>query len=333
MPNHRASKVGLVYWDTGFGIGRDVAIVEEVVRKLGCETRHIRTKIRSDVRERRAKFAVQAWRLLFPLPLQIHFEQIHREQFRLARRNIIFPNPEFTDPKALSRTPNLSAICCKTRHGFELLSGHHPGCVFTGFTSVDRSLESVPKDFRRFLHVAGKSDFKGTDEVLEAWRRHPEWPELTVVWSPVCTYGGPRRALEAPPNVNVISRFLEEQELLDLQNRCGIHLCPSQAEGFGHYINEALSAGAVVVTTDAPPMNEFVTAANGFTVTAEPEKDQFMSTLFTVRVDALESVIGRILETPTDTLGEMGRRSRRVFEEGREEFRDRFASLVSRLLE
>lgn len=37
-----------------------------------------------------------------------------------------------------------------------------------------------------------------------------------------------------------------------------VHVCPSSREGFGHYINEARSVGALVVTIAAGPMNELV---------------------------------------------------------------------------
>ena len=223
-------------------------------------------------------------------------------------------------------------ISCKTRHAFDLLSRYDSRCVLNGFTSMDRRAQTVEKDFRRFLHVAGKSEFKGTEQVVEAWRRHPEWPELTIVWSPLCTFGRPRSPLEAPSNVRVVTQFLDDDELLTLQNRCGVHLCPSETEGFGHYINEALSTGAVVVTTDAPPMSEFVTRDHGFVVAALPEGTQFMSTLYKVRIDALETTVERILRTPIESLQAMSHRARTVFETGREHFRTRFGEMVDRLM-
>lgn len=332
MPNNSHRPIGLVYWDTGFGIARDVAIVENLVRRLGYSTRHVRTRIRSDVRERRLKFLSQVWRVLFSFQLQIHLEQIHREQFRFSRKNVFIPNPEFTDPRVLPATPNLSVISCKTRHAFNLLKPHDGRSEYIGFTSADRFVPGIRKDFGRFLHLAGKSDYKGTDQVIEAWRRHPEWPELAVVWSPVCTYGGPRRSLDAPANVKVISRYLSEEELLTLQNECGVHICPSQTEGFGHYMNEALSTGAIVVTTDAPPMNEFVSREWGFTVAAIPEGNQFMSTLYKVRTDALEVAIGTILGASLDSLETMSKKARNAFQMGRSSFEERFCGMIGRLL-
>ena len=332
MQRKSRGPIGLVYWDTGFGIARDVTIVEDLVRHLGYTTRHVRTRIRSDVKERRLKFARQVWRLILPFQLQIHFEQIHREQFRFAPRNVVLPNPEFTDPRVFAATPNLTAIACKTRHAFDLLERHHERCEFTGFTSVDCRMPGVGKDFRRFLHLAGKSDLKGTDQVVEAWSRHPEWPELTIVWSPVCTYGGPRRSLNVPKNVKVIARYLSERELLTLQNESGVHICPSQTEGFGHYLNEALSTGAIVVTTDAPPMNEFVSSDWGFRVAANPAGTQFMNTLYAVQTDALEAAVETILGTSLDTLQGMSRQARDAYESGKSGFEGKFSCMISRIL-
>jgi hypothetical protein len=44
------------------------------------------------------------------------------------------------------------------------------------------------------------------------------------------------------------------------QSEHPIHICASEREGFGHYLNEARAAGALIITTDHPPMNELVTS-------------------------------------------------------------------------
>jgi hypothetical protein len=44
------------------------------------------------------------------------------------------------------------------------------------------------------------------------------------------------------------------------QSEHPIHICASEREGFGHYLNEARAASALVISTDHPPMNELVTS-------------------------------------------------------------------------
>lgn len=57
---------------------------------------------------------------------------------------------------------------------------------------------------------------------------------------------------------------LDKQRLLSfyytrqMQASSGVQICVSEREGFGHYMNEARAAGALVVSTDHPPMNELV---------------------------------------------------------------------------
>jgi len=58
------------------------------------------------------------------------------------------------------------------------------------------------------------------------------------------------------PRVTV-RRQVSESELITLANQHLFHLCPSQYEGFGHSLHEAMSVGAVVITRTGPPMDEF----------------------------------------------------------------------------
>jgi glycosyltransferase involved in cell wall biosynthesis len=53
-------------------------------------------------------------------------------------------------------------------------------------------------------------------------------------------------------------QLLAPAQLRQLQTDTPVHICPSQSEGWGHTINEARAVGALVLTTDYPPMNEFV---------------------------------------------------------------------------
>src|SRR5690606_13808773 len=134
-----------------------------------------------------------------------------------------------------------------------------------------------------FFHLAGKSPSKGTEALVAMWARHPEWPQLTIVQHP-------RRAKPiGVPNIRHVVRYVESSELTALQNRHGIHLCPSRVEGFGHYINEASGCAAVVLTTDAPPMNELVGEGRGVLVAYEHSKPHLEGTRYYVDPADLET--------------------------------------------
>ena len=59
-------------------------------------------------------------------------------------------------------------------------------------------------------------------------------------------------------NITLFNK-LPYDEYTQILNKAGIVLCCSLAEGFGHYINESKYYGNLILTTDAPPMNELIT--------------------------------------------------------------------------
>jgi glycosyltransferase involved in cell wall biosynthesis len=174
-------------------------------------------------------------------------------------RHFLIPNQERFPTRHLGRLKRIDQILCKSRHAEEIFSKHHPVVKYIGFTSEDRGTGDQP-DYSRFFHLAGKSTRKNTSLLLDLWSRHPEWPRLTIVQHP------DNAPAAVPGNVDLVSRYLPDGELRKLQNACGIHLCPSLSEGWGHYIVEAMSCRAVTVVTDAPPMNELVDSSRGIVV-------------------------------------------------------------------
>ena len=212
-------------------------------------------------------------------PQPIFYYEIYPEN--ADPNGYFFVNLDLTDFQQLLSDPySPKNILCKTKQTYDILSRLLPykNVVFTGFTSVDRhipeynSKNNSKNKYRSFIHIAGKSPYKGTLQVVRAWLKHPEWSNLTLI----CR----EEILEAiidsvkgASNIKLIKEFLSENRLVEYMNQNGIHICSSKHEGFGHYINEARSTEAVVLYTNAPPMNEmFTDGVNGIGISSIQDK-------------------------------------------------------------
>jgi len=188
--------------------------------------------------------------------LMISLETVTWHLFDLADEHWLFPNAEwFTPDMAAHVDSHYSRILTKTRESQRIFEKLFPKkTTYVGFRSRDRL---VAKNFKqvRVLHIGGNSaEIRNTQAVIDAWKwRNKNFsplPPLTVVSRQL-------EGQEAPPGVTILG-YQSDEDLRVLQNSHLIHLQPSSTEGFGHTLRESLSAGAFLITTDAPPMNELM---------------------------------------------------------------------------
>ena len=131
---------------------------------------------------------------------------------------------------------------------------------------------------------------KGSQALVDLWLRRPDFPLLTMVQRATL-----QRPTRLPGNLRLIDGYLDDAELGLLQNRHLFHLCPSETEGFGHHLVEGMSVGAIVLATDAPPMNELVTPERGVLAAANRSGTQRLATTWFVDPAALEAAVERML--------------------------------------
>lgn len=252
--------IRIITRENGVGLSRDMCLIADVLSEAGHQMEvfgYRGSQVGNRLRE------VGLWgrcALHGQADVQIFVERVYHRCLPLARRNVLMPNPEWFLPKWQRYLPRFERVLCKTRHAEAIFRALGCKTVLTGFTSKDLFDPAVARE-RVFFHLAGRSTAKGTEVVLAAWRRHPEWPLLTVVQHPKLARPGPQAA-----NISHRVEYLDETELRRLQNSHRFHLCPSEAEGFGHYLMEGLGVGAVVLATNAAPMNELVTPGRGLLV-------------------------------------------------------------------
>ena len=328
------TSINLVAFENGVGNSRDIVLLSRALGELGCEvTLTVPSKHARRRRKLRLVRGVAGARLRFArhrekrgrpaaFDVAVMLEHAWPEQLHLARRNVIVPNPEFFDRHDRALLHSFDRVWAKTRNTLEIFA--RLGCAtdLTGFDGEDRYLADVARE-PAFLHVAGRSRMKGTSRLVALWSRHPEWPTLTVVQSL------PRASpAVAASNIDFQTRFLTDVELRQLQNRHQFHVCTSETEGWGHYIVEAESTGAIVLATDAPPMNELVTPERGILLRAAATGHQHLATTYQVGDAALEQAVEIALGADAAERRRLGAAARAWFWENKRGFPDRVASAL-----
>lgn len=301
----------------GVGIDRDAAILAEVARACDLVP------------------AISHHRAISPMSRLfsdgerddciIFLERVKSRWLRRADRFLLIPNQERFAKRLVRSLGHIDHVLAKTRHAEEIFSRHHESVIRIGFTSIDRRTEGPPPDFTRFFHLVGGSSLKGTDTLVRVWADHPEWPVLTVL-----RHKGP--VPDVPPNVALEREYIDDDELRRMQNAFGVHLCPSLSEGWGHSIVEGMSCGAVVLTTDGPPMNELVQPERGILVPYARVEPRKMGFNYHVDPAGLEAAIERIIAMPHAQKVALGSAARSWFERNDREFRDRLSSVVADIL-
>src|SRR5690606_25551951 len=112
----------------------------------------------------------------------IFLERVHFPSLLLAKQCVLIPNQEWFPLRERYALKSMDAILCKTAHALSIFSRENASSYFIGFESRDRKKNELEQNYSAYLHVAGKSRQKGTETLLRVWQRHPEWPQLTVLY-------------------------------------------------------------------------------------------------------------------------------------------------------
>lgn len=287
----------------GYGLTKDVQVIREALEPIGATV---------DVTPYDRPRSSGYW------DFNIHSEHIGIGSVDQARVNIALPNPDWFEEKWIPQLEHIDIVAAKTRDTERIFSQLHKSVTYTGWTSPDTDAR-VDYSMRSVVHNAGNSRMKGTNQVIAAMRYVPDArATLTANYRP---------GVKVPQNVKATFRRLNDDEFARTR-MAPIHLCPSSYEGFGHYINEARSMGAVVITTNAAPMNELITDRFGILVPHTGNVGRHMlSPQYQVDEQSLAHAIEVSLSVPSETLAALGAEARKAYESDRADFTERFRRL------
>lgn len=290
--------------DNGVGLQRDFEMIAPKLRAMGWEV---------------AGVPFLSPHQIQPADVNLFLEVCVPSLFQYAREQWIVPNPEWCirnwipDLKA-----RFSRVLCKTPDTYRifriLMQGSQVACFHTGWESRDLYDASVPREWK-FLHVTGKSQNKNTVAILRAWQTLQVPYQLTLLSEHYSEAAG----------MNNVTRHhrVSDEQLVQLMNSHQFHLCPSEYEGWGHYLHEALGVGAVVITTNVSPMNEFG-APTELLVPPYHTREQHCASMSTIMPEALFTSITRATHWTPEQVQQASTAARDEFLRQREYFKSQF---------
>jgi hypothetical protein len=338
--------VNIVAWDQGGGISREVDLLSKALALQGWRVAYngrlrrgqpgFVSRVSGRLRRDWFRIATGVGVARRPFAANLFIESVEEHFIPLGRVNVLLPHPEWFRERYLRFLPQMDWVFALTHHAQPIFESRGARVKYLGFSCPERG--SNGKAWSRptsALHIAGASRLKGTEVILDLWSKHPEWPFLHVLRSPVSYDGVPMPWIErvCPSNVSLVTARLTAAEVSNLQDSVPIHICTSESEGFGQIIAEAMSAGAIVITTDAPPMNELVRPDRGILVAVQRSEPLRLGTRYFVEVDDLERKIDQAVAMPPQERARLGMAAKKWFSRTDAEFPSKLGACLRAALE
>ena len=255
-------------------------------------------------------------------------EVINPALFAYAGKNIWIPNQEWTYQTWEPYAKMVDEIWVKTREAENLFLKWTVNVRYIGWTSVDKKYPELgSKDPNKGIVPVGKNVWRNPKPIFQAYSRilaqhpqiFPKLPHLTVVHVPEHVPIG-----EIPSAIaskfTVRGEVIPEEEYTALLHTCGLVVCTSAAEGFGHAVNEALSAGCIPILSPIEPFRELVN--NGLWVSTSKiiPHPQCLGVLEDVDVDSLADAFIDYAKMDNDDRRSVTMDSRECYEDHHEIF-------------
>lgn len=304
------------------GVSQDVSILHGLVAHVlgkDAEVRHIRHQ---------SPQCPQA-------EVNFFIEVINPALFEYAGRNIWIPNQEWTYKTWEPYSRMVDEIWVKTLEAAQVFSQWVPAekIRYVGWTSVDKGYPTLgSKNPNKGIVTVGKNVWRHPKPVLQAYSRilaqKPEvfetLPHLTIVHTPEHVPVGDIPE-ELKSKITLKSALISDEEYTALLQSCGLVVCTSSAEGFGHAVNEALSSGCIPILSSIKPFREMTNVALWASSSQVIPHPQCLGTLEDVDVDSLaDAFIEYTKLTPED--------HRTMTMESRERYEDRHEGFVKLML-
>jgi hypothetical protein len=246
--------------------------------------------------------------------VSIFIEVVNPSLFSYSARNIWIPNLEWTRRTWEPYVTMFDEIWVKTdeaAHKFKMLcEGTQTKVYNIGWTSIDKVV-ATKKNYSKAIVLVGKNSFRNPKQLFRAYdeirKAEPDFytklPHLYVPYNP--EYATIYCPDDLSSKITLIGKELNEKEYDEILEECGLAICISVAEGFGHAVNEAMSSGCNLILSPIEPfrqltsgMSDAVLFSEASHVIDQPDCMGVLVDSSTVSiVKALKTYVGRDFKT------------------------------------
>ena len=243
--------------------------------------------------------------------VNIFFEVVNPSLFPYARKNIWIPNIEWMYRTWVPYLDMMDEIWVKTKEAEDVLSKLTTKPIKNiGWTSIDKVWnEGLKKNYHKAIVPVGKNIYRHPRPLLQAYMRikeenatlYDKLPTLYVVYAPEHIQVSVPESIQ--DKVVLKGEVLKEKDYDELLKECGLCVCLSMSEGFGHAVNEAMSVGCNLILSPIRPFKEDL--VGNVQVGVEyceqlnsVEQTECLGTLVDVTISSIVDSLKKYVETP-----------------------------------
>ena len=222
--------------------------------------------------------------------LNFFIESINPALFVFAAKNIWIPNPEWTCKTWEPYMKMVDAIWVKTHEAEKIFEKLGVFTTYIGWTSVDKMLPPK-KDYDQAIVPVGKNIWRHPKPIIQAYMRIQQQNPALFTSLPilhiVCQLDLPEIPSNVTTKILVYKEKMPVEEYDKLLHTCGLVISTSAAEGFGHAVNEAMSAGCYPILSLIEPHRELALNCRIMLASKTVSHPECLGDLVDVSVDSI----------------------------------------------
>lgn len=270
--------------------------------------------------------------------INIFIEVVNPTLFSYAAKNIWIPNHECTYKTWIPYLHMMNEIWVKTHEAERIFSQLTSTYVrYIGWTSLNKEFRSR-KNYHHAIVPIGKNIHREAGSIFVAYEMirqsdpaiYNNLPFLNIV---------SRLKIEVPTGIiNKVNVFenLPDKDYDELLSVCGVCICLSRVEGFGHAVNEAMASGCNMIVSSIPPFLEDIVGetnlgADFVDIDSTIENDKCLGTFAISSIESLHRILLNFCDTPFAERKQGSDFVRKVYEANHESWMKRMKDIIPKV--